>query len=406
MTSSTTREERLAWSPEEALELVHQSGGSESATAALAMFEQLEAAGVPLEALEMCIMFWSRALDGLAPGPVPAARLARLDADMAFEMQTAPVLAGWLAALRRDVREAADLDRAIQLLMLARTTWTTTQWMKARGQPTPPLEFPLGAQVAGGAYTITEWLRGQPERGMGRATIRGGAGRCLVTMGTVQRRPAGERMRELALAIDGVARLRHIGPVAGHEGEHDAMVEDEPAGRPTSELALPLEPVAAVRLALEVGAVLQRAHAAGLVLRHVRPELVYAEEREGLRLTGIAPRADDFLIGVTAPCYGVPALFSSIFAAPEVMAMREPPTPAADVFSLCATLAVWLTGEHPFAGDTLMEQMGAMMRNQGRPWRGPMKLGMALGPGLDPDPASRPPLARLLQSLESAAQLS
>ncbi len=406
MTSTTTPEERLGWTPEEALELVRASGGSESATAALAMFEQLEAAGVPLEALEMCIMFWSRALDGLAPGPVPAARLARLDADMAFEMQTAPVLAGWLAALRRDVREAADLDRAIQLLMLARTTWTTTQWMKARGQPTPPLEFPLGAQVAGGAYTITEWLRGQPERGMGRATIRGGAGRCLVTMGTVQRRPAGERMRELALAIDGVARLRHIGPVAGHEGEHDAMVEDEPAGRPTSELALPLEPVAAVRLALEVGAVLQRAHAAGLVLRHVRPELVYAEEREGLRLTGIAPRADDFLIGVTAPCYGVPALFSSIFAAPEVMAMREPPTPAADVFSLCATLAVWLTGEHPFAGDTLMEQMGAMMRNQGRPWRGPMKLGMALGPGLDPDPASRPPLARLLQSLESAAQLS
>jgi hypothetical protein len=406
MTSTTTREERLSWSPDKALELVRASGGSESATAALAMFEQLDAAGVPLEALEMCIVLWSRALDGLAPGPVPAARLARLDADMAIEMQTEPVLAGWLAALRRDLREAGDLDRAIQLLMLARTTWTTTQWMTARGQPTPPVEFPLGAQVAGGLYTITEWLRGQPERGMGRAAIRDRAGRCLVTMGTRQRRPAGERMRELALVVDGVARLRHIGPVSGPDGEFDAMVEDEPAGRPTSELALPLDPAAAVRLALEVAAVLQRAHAAGHVLRHVRPELVYADARDGLRLTGVAPRADGFLIGVTAPCYGVPALFPSIFAAPEVMAMREAPTPAADVFSLCALLAVWLTGEHPFAGDTLMDQMGAMMRNHGRPWRGPMKLGMALGPGLDPDPASRPPLARLMRSLEAAALLS
>ncbi len=408
MTSrTTTREERLGWSPEQALDVVRSSGGSESATAALALYEQLERAGVPLEALEMCVVFWSRALDGLSPGPVPAARLARLDADMEIEMQTSPVLAGWLAALRRNVREAGDLDRAIGLLMLARTSWATTQWMNAQGAPAPVDEFPVGAQLAGGAYTITEWLRGQPERGMGRATMRGGAGRCLVTMGTKQRRPPGDRMRELALAVDGVARLRHIGPASGHEDEFDAMVEDEPAGRPTAELALPLEPAAAVRLALEVAAVLQRAHAAGLVLRHLRPELIYAEARDGqLHLTGIAPRADEFLAGVSAPCYGVPALFPSIFAAPEVMAMREPPTPAADVFSLCATLGMWLTGEHPFAGDTLMEQIDAMVRNRGRPWRGPMKLGMALGPGLDPDPAARPPLARLMQSLEAAALLS
>ena len=34
-----------------------------------AMCDQLQAVGVPLESLEMCIMFWSRALDGLDPDP-------------------------------------------------------------------------------------------------------------------------------------------------------------------------------------------------------------------------------------------------------------------------------------------------------------------------------------------------
>ena len=123
--------------------------------------------------------FWSRALDGLPPGPVPAARLARLDADMAIEMQTAPVLAGWLAALRRDVREAGDLDRAIQLLMLARTTWTTTQWMNARAAsrprrsssrsaprwPAAPTRSPSGCAASRSAA----WVAPRPAAGQGAA---------------------------------------------------------------------------------------------------------------------------------------------------------------------------------------------------------------------------------------------
>ena len=159
MTSTTHARGAAALDAGRALELVRASGGSESATAALAMFEQLEAAGVQLEALEMCIMLWSRALDGLGTGPVPAARLARLDADMAFEMQTAPVMGGWLAALRRDVREAA--------IWIARSAahagaYDLDHDAVDEGARTadPPLEFPLGAQLAGGAYTITDWLRG------------------------------------------------------------------------------------------------------------------------------------------------------------------------------------------------------------------------------------------------------
>lgn len=400
--ATTTREERLGWTPEQALEIARGADGS--ATAALAMYEQLERAGVALESLELCIVYWSRALDGLDPGPVPPERLDRLERDLQLELHGSPVLARWMAALRWTIDDAVDLDRVIQLLMLARTSWATTRWMRARGLDAAPAPdaFPVGAQLAGGRYVIRDWIRGEPARGMGRALNRLGTERFLVTMGTKQSRPIEQRQRELALDIDGVARLRHIGPVAGHEEELDAMVEDEPAGRPSAELALPLAPQTTVELALELAGVLERAHSAGQVLRHLRPELIYVVERASVRLSAIAPRADLFLSGVTTPCYGVPALFHAPFAAPEVMAMREPATPAADVFSLCAVLCVWLTGEHPFAGDTPMAQIDAMVRNQGRPWRGPMKLGIALGPGLDPDPARRPSLERITRNLCAA----
>jgi hypothetical protein len=87
------------------------------------MYDQLAAAGVAVEAVEMCIVFWSRALDGLAPGPVPAERLARLDRDLELEHGTSPVLSRWLTALRRRIATAHDLDWTIRFLMQVQQTW-------------------------------------------------------------------------------------------------------------------------------------------------------------------------------------------------------------------------------------------------------------------------------------------
>ncbi|HET7501002.1 MAG TPA: hypothetical protein VFK02_08370 [Kofleriaceae bacterium] len=130
---TTTRDERLAWRPDEAIAAARRPGPDERATVALAMFDQLDSAGLPLDALELSIVYWSRALDGLAPGPVPADRLAQLDRELAIEAQTAPPLARWLAALRRDVATAHDLDWAIQFLLSVRQTWTLTTAARARG---------------------------------------------------------------------------------------------------------------------------------------------------------------------------------------------------------------------------------------------------------------------------------
>jgi hypothetical protein len=78
------------------------------------------------------VLFWSRALDGLDPGPVPTERLARLDRDLAIETRTCPILGAWLAALRSTIATAHDLDWVIQFLMKVRQTWIMTTTFRGR----------------------------------------------------------------------------------------------------------------------------------------------------------------------------------------------------------------------------------------------------------------------------------
>lgn len=266
-----------------------------------------------------------------------------------------------------------------------------------------PDPFPVGEDLGGNAYLIQERIRGTPFRGMYRAIDRRGSspGTLLVTVGSVQQRLFRDLERELALPVEGVTRLRHVGPLGGHEEEYHALVEDEPAGLPSSDLPLPLEPGAAVRLGLDLARVLARAHRAGLHLPHVRPELVYAEESAGgPRLTAVAPRAEPFLAGAVSPSPGVPPLFDSIYAAPEVLALA-PPAPAADVFALCASLNTWVTGEPPFPGDGVAAQLTSLHAGTRRAWTGPARLGDVLASGLDPDPARRPDLDLLVTELSA-----
>jgi eukaryotic-like serine/threonine-protein kinase len=261
-------------------------------------------------------------------------------------------------------------------------------------------EFPIGAELDDGALVVTEWIRGDAVRGQYRALDRQG-NRLLATVTSRQQVSFDELERNLAFPIDGVAPLRHIGTF-GDDEETTALVEEEPAGRPTSEFSLPLPFDQAVELAVDLAALLERAHSAGFALRFLRPELIYAEVRGGApRLSGVAPRADVFLISA-APIYGAKPLFDQLFAAPEVLTMQKVVTPAADVFSLCAALAVWLSGEHPFEGETQTAQLGSIVSGRGRPWRGPAALGMVLARGLERSPRSRPTLSALVADLRAA----
>lgn len=364
-----------------------------------ALAERLEDARVPYEFLDEIIRSWANAREQCADGPVPATVLEALDRDIAEELDLAPVLGEPVAGLRRGVVTAVDLERALDVLVETRARWEEVRWRQAQ-QPAWR-EFPIGCTLGDGAYQLVEPVRGQPARGLYRATGPDGA-RCLVTLGSPQREPIASRRLLLGYQVDGVAPLLHIGPLDGRGEDFCGMVEAEPAGRPAAALRVPLAPAAAVRLALDLVAILERVHQAAGPLRYLRPELIYVDDGVGGRVTALAPRAEAFLEGAT-PCYGVGPLFDAVFAAPEVLALARSITPAADLFSLCAILGLWLSGEHLFEGDTPMAQMAAICTGRGRVWSGPTALGMVLAGGLDPDPAARPTLKQLAADLARAA---
>lgn len=245
-------------------------------------------------------------------------------------------------------------------------------------------EFPEGAAIANGRWTITETLRGGPDRGMFRAT---GTCRALVTMGPPQRDDHDAVRMRLALAVPGVAPLLAITTAAGEGVPYDVLVEGEPEGAPVT-ARRPDDPRAVAR---GLAATVARAHAAGHVLGGIRPELVYAA---GAAFTGVAPRAEPFLALAMERSYGVPPCFDEVYASPEALSLL-PITAASDVFSLCATLVHVLEGTPPFAGANLLERMAAALRGMHRP----TAVHPTIVAGLATSPAARPDAAAVLAAL-------
>jgi serine/threonine protein kinase len=247
-------------------------------------------------------------------------------------------------------------------------------------------DLPIGETLGGGRFEIVTCVVGAVQRGVFRA--RGPTGTALVTLA-----PPQERTLDLALPSPRIAELLHIGPLS--TPSFDGLVEAEPAGAPLGERRLPLAD--ALAIARDACEIVDQAHQRGLVLRAMRPELVYVD---GPRVTGIAPRCETFLSTSTPPCHGVPHPFDHFYLAPELLQLREP-TRAADVFSLGAMLAMMVTGEHPFTGDLPWDQLVSITRGERRPWRGPADLRAIVDRTLDPDPTARPTAAQLASELGS-----
>jgi len=251
-------------------------------------------------------------------------------------------------------------------------------------------DFPIGVMV--GRWTITELLDGEVSRG--RYRVRDGAAVGLMTVAPTQKLDHRELATRLALQMPGVVPILHIGSLATSVARLDGLVEQEPAGRPLrAALATPEQTLCVVRALCDV---VMAATARGLVLRGIRPELVYVYDV--CRLTAVAPRCEPFLTTSTPPSFGVVHCFDRYYMPPEVLNLHGA-TATSDVFSLAVLAVEAITGEHPFVGDHSMEQLMSITSGQRRPWRGDERLRGVLDRALDRDPAKRPSAAELANAL-------
>jgi hypothetical protein len=212
---------------------------------------------------------------------------------------------------------------------------------------------------------------------------RGEDGRVLVTMTAPQTVAHAELVRRLAIGVEGITPLLDVTTVVIEGVPYDVLVEAEPEGAALTNFRMEDSAAVARGLAAHVA----RAHAAGRVLGGIRPELVYTD---GYVCTGLAPRAEWFFMTAGGRCYGVPPCFDEVYLSPEMLSLAQP-TPASDVFSLCATLAWILDGVPPFPGRTLIERLGAAM--QGSPRR--LDVDPVIVAGMRANPADRPQLSAI-----------
>ena len=254
-------------------------------------------------------------------------------------------------------------------------------------------EFPIGETLERGRWKIAEHVAGEPARGCYRAIGKDGR-RALVTLAHYQKQPVD--LAHYAMSSPRIAPLLYVGRLETTAGRYDGLLEEEPAGRPLRDAPPP--PHEALAVVIDACAIVEEAHRRGIVLRGIRPELVYVEHA---RITAIAPRCEEFMSTSTPPSSGVLHPFSRYYLAPEILRLRVP-TSACDVFSLGAILAELVTGEHPFEGDHIVEQLQTVVGNQRRPWHGPAELRAIVDRALDPIPDRRPTAGELAAALRGA----
>ncbi|WP_276312061.1 serine/threonine-protein kinase [Streptomyces sp. V2] len=162
----------------------------------------------------------------------------------------------------------------------------------------------------------------------------------------------------------------------------------------------PLGPVAAAGVGLGLVAALRRVHARGVLHRDIKPGNVLVEgdgDRVVLTDFGIAAIQDAKALTMVGMLVGSPD-----YMAPERISGR-PQGPPSDIWSVGATLCAALAGHSPFARDTTMATLHAVLYEEPRLPDSAGELAGVLGRLLEKEPEARPDLAELETELRRVA---
>jgi serine/threonine protein kinase len=205
------------------------------------------------------------------------------------------------------------------------------------------------------------------------------------------------------------ARLHHphavaVYDIATDDYGHPVLVMEYVPAQTLASLVIDedaLSPARVARIGAEAASALAAAHAAGIVHRDVKPGNILLAQNGAAKITdfGLARGATDVSVTQTGLLMGTPA-----FLAPEA-ARGETPSPASDVFSLGATLYAAVEGTPPFAAvDNPLAQLQLVAAGRVRPPRQAGPLAQPLKDMLRRDPADRPTMAQVADTLAAIAQ--
>jgi serine/threonine protein kinase len=203
------------------------------------------------------------------------------------------------------------------------------------------------------------------------------------------------------------ARLNHPGVVTVHdviECEGRPWIVMELVAAPSLQSVIdaegPLPPQRAAGLGRQMVAALRAAHAAGIVHRDIKPSNVLVTDGDRAVITdfGIAALEGDATLTGTGVLIGSPA-----YIAPE-RARGAHAGPAADLWSLGATLYAAVEGRSPFERSGPVSTIAAIMAEEAPPPRNAGPITPVLAGLLRRDPADRMTAAEAERLLAAAAE--
>jgi len=187
------------------------------------------------------------------------------------------------------------------------------------------------------------------------------------------------------------------------EGERLWIVMELVAGRSLEQLLAqdgPLSPADAARLGLGLVSALRQVHAGGVLHRDIKPGNVLVERRDGrvvLTDFGIAAIQDAKALTMVGMLVGSPD-----YMAPERVSGRHQGPPS-DVWSLGATLCAALGRRSPFARETTLATLHAVLYEDPELPAGAGPLRDLLAALLEKEPSARPALEDVERALRPVA---